>query len=53
MSSSGDAEMKEPLVVSEFFPLVREETWVCPPFLGLSLNLLSPGRAPRPAFLIL
>jgi hypothetical protein len=52
-SSSRDAKMKEPLAVSEFFLLVREETRVCPPFLGLNLNLLSPGRAPRPAFLIL
>jgi hypothetical protein len=52
-SSSGDAETKEPLAVSEFFPLVKKETRVCPPFLGLSLNLLGPGRAPRPAFLIL
>ncbi len=52
-SSFGDAKTKVPLGVSEFFPLVREETQVCPPFHGLSLNLLSPGRAPRPAFLIL
>jgi hypothetical protein len=52
-SSSGNVETKEPLAVSEFFPLVRKETRVCPPFLGLSLNLLGPGRAPRPAFLIL
>jgi hypothetical protein len=51
--SCGDAEIIESLAVSKFFPPVKEEARVFPQFLGLSLNLLSPGRAPNPAFLIL
>ncbi len=51
--SSGNAETIEALAASKFFLPVREEARTFPPFLGLSLYLLSPGRVPSLAFLIL